>query len=193
MSALGVLLMCAAAWTGCSDAAKRPIGATCGVSDECDSGLCYEGQCVDPAEDLDGDGLTNGFEAILGSKATLSDSDRDGVLDPDELGPNQELVDSDGDGKADIIESLVDDADKDCIVDQLDPDDGAVDPNGCPHEVRARPFVAPDSGGKTVATSRYRATLVLGQPALATSRSSKHRVILGGNPAIAPHAPSEAP
>jgi hypothetical protein len=115
-SAMVVVVMSAA----CGDADKRPIGATCGASNECASGLCYENLCVDPALDDDGDGLTNGLEASLGSSASREDTDGDGILDPAELGPNSSLIDTDGDGEPDITESAKDDEDKDCIPDQFD-------------------------------------------------------------------------
>lgn len=69
--------------------------------------------------------------------------------------------------------------------------DGRVDesfPGGC----GATAFIAPGSGGKTVSTARHRATLVLGQPALGTSQTPRHRVILGGNPVLTPST-MEAP
>jgi len=110
----------AAALVACADPGKRPLGASCDGSDECGSGLCLDGACVDPLADADGDGLTNALEAALGSSAQDADSDGDGVRDPDELAPGQALVDTDGDGEADIIESAIADADGDCITDQFD-------------------------------------------------------------------------
>lgn len=63
--------------------------------------------------------------------------------------------------------------------------DGWVDetfPGGC----GATSFLAPGSGGRTVSTARHRATLVLGQPALGTTSTTRHRAILGGNPVLTP-------
>jgi len=179
------------ALVACSDPKRRGIGATCDGAAECTSGLCYEGLCVDPTGDDDHDGLLNGIEIQLGSQPLVADTDDDGIPDPDELGPDFSLIDSDGDGKPDIIESAIADADHDCIVDQLDPHDGVVARGHCP--VVATPFVSVGSGGKTVATSRYRATLVIGSPALAAAQTSQHHALIGANPAIIPHPAPEAP
>jgi hypothetical protein len=62
-----VAVCCTAALAACTDGGKRPLGASCGDSTECESGLCLEGTCVDPNGDEDGDGLTNGIEAALGT------------------------------------------------------------------------------------------------------------------------------
>jgi hypothetical protein len=239
---------------GCSEEGKRPIGATCGDSTECSSGLCMGGECVDPLGDADLDGVINAIETELTSDALNPDSDGDGILDPDELGSGFSAVDTDGDGKPDILESATNDADKDCITDQYDARDeqadsdlspmvavvcpkvgacaeegavlGATCPEGgaavcvftgvmgyadpeascdgrdenCdgradeafPGGCGATSFLAPGSGGRTVATSRHRATLVLGQPALGTASTNRHRVILGGNPVLTPST-TEAP
>ena len=68
----------------CGSDDKKRIGDLCGDSGEsCASGFCYEGQCLDPASDNDGDGLINGLEAQLGSNPLARDSDADGVDDGD--------------------------------------------------------------------------------------------------------------
>lgn len=242
---------------GCGDADKRPLGATCSDSEQCLGGVCLDGRCVDPLGDDDEDGLTNGLEYTIGSEPGLRDTDRDGIIDPDELGPGLVLIDTDGDGFPDILESAIEDRDGDCIPDQFDarnevPDtdlspmvdvvcpklglcldqadklrvhcpqgvatclftdvvgyaspeaacdgrddncDGQVDeafPGGCTQKP-STPFVAP-AGGKTVSTSRYRATLVMGQPALIQTSTERHSAILGGNPILAPQPrPEENP
>lgn len=111
----------------CGDDAKRPIGATCGDSAECASGLCLVNQCLDPNGDEDGDGIVNAVEGSLKSNPKSNDTDGDGILDRDELGPNLEPIDSDGDGKPDILESILADADGDCKPDQLDMNDAVAD------------------------------------------------------------------
>jgi len=118
---------------GCGDGdKKRPVGASCEAADECASGLCYAGECLDPDGDEDTDGLQNGLEAALGTNPLMADTDGDGKADPDELNVDRTLKDSDGDGTADAIESSVSDEDKDCVVDELDRrntiSDGADDP-----------------------------------------------------------------
>lgn len=254
---LSIVLLCALALVACSDASKRPLGASCELAGECTSGLCLEGACVDPAGDLDSDGLTNGIEGELGSDSSLADSDGDSVSDPDELGNGLELIDSDGDGKPDIVESASGDADADCITDQYDsndatpsddvtpmvaavcptlgicgvevaqlravcPDgahaecvfsqvagyanpevrcdgrdencDGRVDeafPGGCGTPVT--PFVGNNSAARTLATDRFRATLVIGQPTLGDGSTDRYRALVGNNPGLAPSRLPETP
>ena len=63
---------------GCSNpAVARSAGDPCQASQECESNLCYEELCIDPA--ADDDGLTNEVEAQLGTRATLADTDGDGA------------------------------------------------------------------------------------------------------------------
>lgn len=110
---LGVLI-------GCGEGdKKRPLGATCEGSEECSSGLCYAGECLDPEGDEDRDGLLNKIEAAQGSDALKADTDDDGVGDIDEY---EGLVarDTDGDGLPDAAESSLTDQDEDCVVDELD-------------------------------------------------------------------------
>ncbi|MFO0744896.1 MAG: FG-GAP-like repeat-containing protein [Myxococcota bacterium] len=107
----------------CGDGGKRPLGATCSDDATCESGLCAEGVCLDPAADDDHDNLTNGLEASLGSNPENPDTDGDGVPDGEELDGALANVDTDGDGKADVVESRTEDADHDCITDQFDAED----------------------------------------------------------------------
>ena len=100
---------------------KRPLGAECEAATDCASGLCALNQCLDPAEDEDVDGLSNGIEVELGTNPFDPDTDQDGTRDADELTPQIGPKDTDGDGLQDAIESSKDDSDKDCITDQLDP------------------------------------------------------------------------
>lgn len=125
------LSSCVALVGGCPEEGKRRLGASCDADEECASGLCTEGLCLDPSADDDGDTLVNRIEDALGSSPLSRDSDGDGVDDAAELDASLQVVDSDGDGRADILESATADADGDCIVDQLDPDDVARDPTGC--------------------------------------------------------------
>ncbi len=108
--------------THCPEEARRGIGEACDANAQCFSGFCYGEQCLNPDGDDDGDGLTNAFEAGLGSDPFSDDSDGDGVRDGDELDAGGVARDSDADGTPDILESRVTDADGDCLVDELDPD-----------------------------------------------------------------------
>ncbi len=112
--------------SACGDEARRPINASCQDDVDCTSGLCLEGVCLDPEGDEDGDGLTNVFEAVVETSAFLPDTDGDGLGDKDEVGDITNATDTDGDGLIDAVESTTADGDRDCIVDQLDADDGSV-------------------------------------------------------------------
>lgn len=126
-----IALSIALATIACSDPERRPLGATCGDDAQCASGLCLANQCVDPAGDEDGDGLTNSVEAALGTDAFVVDTDLDGKDDLTERGTGSSPTDTDGDGLPDAIESAIADADRDCVPDELDPEDAGLDPNGC--------------------------------------------------------------
>lgn len=108
---------------GCPDDGKRPLGDRCSSSDECESGLCAANRCLDPDGDADFDGVINGVEAVLGSNPLDPDTDRDGAWDGVEIATDLTGVDTDGDGKLDVIESRVVDVDSDCIPDQYDAQD----------------------------------------------------------------------
>lgn len=125
------LLYLAVFFVACSDPEKRPLGSTCEGDEQCASGLCLANECVDPAGDEDGDGLTNGLEAALGTDAFVVDTDLDGKDDLAERGTGTSPRDTDGDGIPDALESAIADADGDCIPDELDPDDDGLDPTGC--------------------------------------------------------------
>jgi hypothetical protein len=124
-------LVASASLFACGDSPRRPIGAVCGDETECASGLCVNGRCLDPEGDEDGDTLTNGFEASLGSDPDDGDTDGDGKLDALEVGDVNRPADTDGDGVPDVRESATADADGDCIPDEVDPIDAGVEPNGC--------------------------------------------------------------
>lgn len=126
--------------SGCDEDKKRPIGGVCGGDAECASGLCYQGLCLDPAGDEDGDGLVNAIEAALETDPYDADTDGDGVRDLDELDADLEHKDTDGDGRPDAIESATEDADGDCVPDELDPaDDDPVQGQGHPAVAEACP------------------------------------------------------
>ncbi len=110
--------------TACAEKRRR-VGEPCGNDDQCDSAFCAVGQCLDPDGDADGDALTNGVEVALGSDPFDPDTDGDAISDPDELEAVAN-VDTDGDGKPDIVESIVVDSDSDCLPDQLDANDEVV-------------------------------------------------------------------
>jgi len=110
----------------CSGSKKKlPVGSTCNDSEECSAGLCLAGVCLDPESDEDRDSLTNRIEGSLGTDPFASDSDGDGVADPDELEADLSPRDGDGDGTPDALESRTEDADHDCLSDEDDDDDEA--------------------------------------------------------------------
>lgn len=118
-----VSLFLPATLMACPDEARRPIGATCNEDAACLSGLCAENVCLEPTSDNDGDGLTNEFEARIGSNPLERDTDGDTVSDAEELATDRTVTDTDLDGHADIVESKTADQDGDCITDQYDADD----------------------------------------------------------------------
>ena len=123
-SSWGLATLAAAMLLGaCNDPGRRGLGGTCDAAEDCDSGFCYAGQCLDPLADNDLDSLANGLEAALGTNPLLADSDTDGVGDATEIGGDQSApADRDGDQHIDAIESSTADADGDCIVDEYDPE-----------------------------------------------------------------------
>ncbi|MFK5972410.1 MAG: gliding motility-associated C-terminal domain-containing protein, partial [Flavobacteriaceae bacterium] len=71
--------------------------------------------------DADGDGLSGGQEAALGTDPDNADTDDDGIDDGDEVGDVNQPSDEDGDGIIDALESNIEDIDGDGFVDQEDP------------------------------------------------------------------------
>ena len=104
----------------CASEVRNRVGQTCTETADCADGVCGGGVCLDPESDNDGDHLTNGFEAQLGSNPLNADSDEDGARDDDEL-ESLNAVDIDGDGTPDVLESRIGDGDGDCLPDQYDP------------------------------------------------------------------------
>lgn len=120
MTALATVATFVTTLTACPEGGRRPVGDSCGESSECESGFCYDGRCLDPEGDEDGDTLLNRIESTVGSNPFKVDSDDDGKPDPTELGSASSPLDRDGDGIPDIIESAIADRDGDCIVDEED-------------------------------------------------------------------------
>ncbi|PKN57516.1 MAG: hypothetical protein CVU56_10980 [Deltaproteobacteria bacterium HGW-Deltaproteobacteria-14] len=114
--------MALASW-GCGDAARLPIGSSCTAATQCASGLCGSSVCLDPAADDDGDGLVNSVEVTLGTSALMADTDGDGADDLAEVVTLSAPADEDGDGFIDAVESRTEDADGDCLADQVDDQD----------------------------------------------------------------------
>jgi gliding motility-associated-like protein len=72
--------------------------------------------------DLDGDGILNTDEVLLGTDPSNSDTDQDGESDSLEVGSTiTNPLDSDGDGIIDALESSILDADNDGVSDEADP------------------------------------------------------------------------
>ncbi|MFO0749167.1 MAG: MopE-related protein, partial [Myxococcota bacterium] len=120
VAALAALMGLAA----CSDAARLEAGAPCGGDGACASGFC-DRVCREASGDDDGDGLDNATERGLGSDPDGLDSDRDGIVDALEA-----TGDADQDGRPDIVESALVDADRDCLPAQLDPDEASPEQDG---------------------------------------------------------------
>ncbi len=126
------LLVLIAALSACT---TTPVanGHACGSNAECLSGFCsgdsllhQSFQCQDPSADRDHDGVDERHERLYHLDPLVADSDGDGVSDGTEYGPDPEKpIDTDGDGKIDARESSLLDADGDCLVDPLDPEDTA--------------------------------------------------------------------
>ena len=127
--AAALLVLLVAPIAGCPEKAKGRINDSCGDSEECESGLCLEGVCLDPLGDNDGDRLLNGREGALGTSPLSIDTDGDGEGDREEVGVGDSPLDTDGDGAIDAVESNDPsaDADHDCLPDEVDPRNSVFD------------------------------------------------------------------
>ena len=114
------ILLVAGALCGCGGPTPA-VEEPCGEDESCEAALCYEGTCLDPDGDEDGDGLRDLVELELGTDPTSVDSDNDGLIDSYEIASVDDPTDSDGDGKLDALESVQTDGDCDGISDQDDP------------------------------------------------------------------------
>ncbi len=127
LTALRLLACTVVVWfCACGDPAKTD-GDSCLASAQCASALCYANLCLAAESDSDHDGLTNGVEHKLHTDPLRADSDGDGKADGVEVGADSNNPrDVDGDGKPDVLESLLADRDRDCIADERDGDDNAA-------------------------------------------------------------------
>ncbi len=124
-----IALLCLAVSCGPSKG-KGKVGAFCDNDSDCESGLCFENQCLDPDGDEDGDGLKNGIEAHqTGTDPLRADTDNDGNPDGPEVGDIASATDTDEDGLIDALESslMLADPDRDCLPDQFDPHNDVAD------------------------------------------------------------------
>ena len=102
----------------------------CATNEECQSGVCAEGQCVPVGRvDSDGDGLSDEEEVLYwGTDPYNPDTDGDGIVDSEDPLREQIPQDSDGDGLADQDEALLGtdpqnpDSDGDGVPDAQDED-----------------------------------------------------------------------
>jgi hypothetical protein len=124
LASASVVFLAAGVTSGCVESKRQSAALECNSPAQCDEGLCHDGRCLDPEGDEDSDSVSNRVEVELGTDPYSADSDGDGADDAAELGPNPSApLDSDGDDVIDALESSVGDSDRDCIVDELDPDE----------------------------------------------------------------------
>ncbi|MEZ4265629.1 MAG: hypothetical protein R3F39_04560 [Myxococcota bacterium] len=120
LGTIGLAMVVFGGLVSACDDGRRSNNESCEADDECGSGFCLV-VCLDPEGDVDGDGLINGLEKALATRADAADTDGDGVNDSTEVGSDtRNPRDTDGDGVIDALESDIADADGDCISDQQD-------------------------------------------------------------------------
>jgi len=143
---------------GCKDELLAEGVGPCAGNDECETDYCLLEVCTRSDGDLDGDGLTNARELVLGTAPGDSDTDGDGEADKREVGSTDgQPLDCDGDGTPDVLErqahtpSFPGDADEDGVFDEWDANHGEA---FCGPEEVAELVSEDDLGCRTYACRR---------------------------------------